>query len=118
MGEDGVQREVLLVRSAKDQKLGKERSNPYCGCLALLLGEEFKAVDTTCASINSRWTVYSDLPTVRLFQDKSFLDYNLKDRLSDASVDLPERGVRSCHGIVGFVRREAYLPFACRYTCP
>ena len=90
MGEDGIQREVLLVRSAKDQKLGKERSNPYRGCLALLLGEEFKAVDTTCASVNSRWTVYSDLPTVRLFQDKSFLDYSLKDRLSDASVDLPE----------------------------
>ena len=90
MGEDGVHRKVLLVRSAKDQKLGKERSNPYHGCLALLLGEEFEAVDTTCASINSRWTVYSDLPTVRLFQEKAFLDYNLKDRISDASVDIPE----------------------------
>ena len=90
MGEDGVQREVLLVHSAKDQKLGKERSNPYHGCLALLLGEEFDVVDTTCASINSRWTVYSDLPTVRMFADKSFLDYSLKNRLSDASVDIPD----------------------------
>ena len=90
MGEDGVLREALLVRSAKDLKLGKERSNPYRGCMALLLGDPFNVVDTACASVNSRWTIYSDLPTVRLFADKDFLDYSLKDRLSDASVDLPE----------------------------
>ena len=90
VAEDGVRRDVLLVRSARDQKLGKERTNPYSGCLALLLGEQFEAVDTSCASVNSRWTVYSDLPTVRMFAEKAFLEYSLKDRLSDASVDIPD----------------------------
>lgn len=90
MGEDGVRREALLVHSAKDLKLGRERSNPYRGCLALLLGECFSVVDTSCASVNSRWTVYSDLPTVRLFAEKGFLDYSLKNRLADASVDMPD----------------------------
>ena len=89
-GEDGVLRDVLLVRSAKDLKLGTEASNPYRGCMALLLGERFAVTDTSCASVNARWTVYGDLPAVRAFSDKSFLQYSLKNRLSDASVDLPE----------------------------
>ena len=89
-GEDGVQREALLVRSGKDLKLGAEASNLYRGCLADVLGQDFAVTDTVCASVGPRWSVYADLPTVRLFADKAFLEYSLKDRLSDASVDLPQ----------------------------
>ena len=88
--EDGVLREAVLVRSAKDLKLGAESANPYRGCLATLLGDGFALPDSVCASVGSRWSVYADLPTIRLFADKAFLDYKLKDRLSDASVSLPQ----------------------------
>ena len=90
VGEDGIGREVLLVRSAKDLKLGKETPNPYRGCLATLLGPRFAVTDTVCSQVNARWTAFADLPTVRLFQDKSFLDYSLKNRLLDASLDTPD----------------------------
>ncbi|MBP3202813.1 MAG: hypothetical protein J6M31_04300 [Bacteroidales bacterium] len=89
-GEDGVEREALLVRSAKDLKLGSEASNPYKGCLALLLGADFAVTDTSCAALGARWSVYADLPTVRALQDKSVRDYTLKNRLADASVTLPQ----------------------------
>ncbi len=88
--EDGVAREALLVRSAKDLKLGAEQVNSYRGCLPLILGERFQATDTLCASVNSRWTVYGDLPTIRAYADKCFLEYSLKNRLQDASVELPD----------------------------
>ncbi len=84
--DDGVLREVVLIKSARDLKLGSERANEYRGNLATLLGERFAVTDTVCASVNSHWTVYGDLPAVRAFADKSFLDYSLKDRLQDASV--------------------------------
>lgn len=86
---DGVDRSAVLVRSGKDLKLGREASNPYRGCLGQFFGEAFDIVDTSCASIGEKWTVYADLPTVRAFQDKEFLKYSLKDRLQDASVNLP-----------------------------
>ena len=89
-GDDGILHKALLVRSAKDLKLGAEASNPYRGCLATLLGPAFEATDTSCASINSHWTVYGDLPVVRAFAEKNFLHYNLKNRLDDASVDIPD----------------------------
>lgn len=88
--EDGVLREAVLVRSARDLKLGAEASNPYRGSLAQVLGPRFAVTDTSCASLPGKWSVYADLPTIRAFQDKSFLDYSLKSRLSDASVSLPE----------------------------
>lgn len=88
-GADGVLREALLVRSAKDLKLGTESPNPYRGCLATLLGDSFTVNDTLCAAVTSRWSVFADLPTVRAFTDRNFLEYSLKDRLSDASVDVP-----------------------------
>ena len=87
---NGVEREAVLVRSAKDLKLGTESANAYKGCLATVLGSHFAVQDSVCASVGNRWSVFADLPTVRLFADKSFLDYSLKNRLSDASVDLPE----------------------------
>lgn len=88
--EDGLEHEALLVRSGKDLKLGKDSTNRYAGCLALLVGPDFDIVDTVCASVNKSWTVYADAPTVRAFADKSFLDYTLRNRLSDASVQLPQ----------------------------
>ena len=87
---NGVQREAVLVRSAKDQKLGAEAPNAYRGCLATVMGPDFAVQDSVCASVGNRWSVFADLPTVRLFADKSFLEYSLKNRLADASVDLPE----------------------------
>ena len=88
-GADGILRVALLLRSAKDLKLGAETPNPYKGCLATLLGDSFAVNDTLCAAVGSRWSVFADLPTIRSFTDKSFLEYSLKNRLSDASVDVP-----------------------------
>jgi len=87
--DDGVAREVVLVRSAKDQKLGQASSNAYKGYLQALLGEPFSVVDTSCASVGSHWSVFGDGPAVAAFAEKPFLDYTLKDRLSDASVSVP-----------------------------
>lgn len=87
--ETGVEREAVLVRSAKDLKLGTETANAYRGALAAVLGPDFAVQDSVCASVTGRWSVFADLPTVRLFSDKAFLEYSLKNRLSDASVTLP-----------------------------
>ena len=89
MADDGVSHEVVLVRSAKDQKLGKASSNAYKGYLQALLGETFSVVDTSCASVGSRWSVFGDGPAVAAYAEKPFLEYTLKDRLSDASVSVP-----------------------------
>ena len=86
---NGVEREAVLVRSSRDLKLGTESANAYRGCLSTVMGDHFAVQDSVCASVGNRWSVFADLPTVRLFADKSFLEYSLKHRLSDASVDLP-----------------------------
>ncbi len=88
--EDGLMRDAVLVRSAKDLKMGQEAANPYRGCLEGILGAYFAVTDTVCASVGSRWSVFADMPTLRFFQDKLFLEYSLKDRLSDASVSVPD----------------------------
>ena len=80
-----MQREAVLLRSAKDLKLGSETPNTHKGWLATVLGPDFAVQDSVCASVNNRWTVYADVPTVRMFADKAFLDYSLKNRLADAS---------------------------------
>ena len=87
---NGVQREAILLRSAKDLKLGAESANEYRGCLATVLGDSFAVQDSVCAAVSGRWSVFGDLPTVRFFADKSFLEYSLKNRLADASVSLPD----------------------------
>lgn len=79
---DDVVRHIVLVRSAKDLKLGKEAPNPYRGCIGLLFGEYFAIADTVCSSLNSRWSVFGDLPSLQAF-DKG--EYTLKERMSDAS---------------------------------
>ena len=88
--DDGVLHQVLLLRSGKDLKFGKEQSNAFRGCLADVFGEDFKIVDTTCASINAKWAVFGDAPSIEAFQDKEFLGYTLKDRMTDASIPAPK----------------------------
>ena len=82
-------REALLVRSSKDLRLGAESANPYRGCLAIVAGDAFSAVDTVCASIGNRWSAYADVPTLQALQEQSVKEYPLKSRLADASVSLP-----------------------------
>ena len=87
--DDGAAHDVVLVRSAKDQKLGQQASNSYRGYLQAVLGDLFSVVDTSCASVGSHWSVFGDGPAVAAFAEKPFLEYTLKDRLSDASVSVP-----------------------------
>ncbi len=87
--EDGAAREVVLVRSAKSRKAAARTSHPYKGYLSAVLGSRFSVTDTSCAAVGDRWTVFGDGPSVDAFADKRFLEYTLKDRLSDASVSLP-----------------------------
>lgn len=87
--EDGVKHEVILVRSAKDLKAVKESSNPYRGCLAAVFGDVFNVQDSVSSTINGKWTVFGDLPSVQAFQEKDFLQYTLKDRMADASIQQP-----------------------------
>ena len=87
--DDGVKHEVILIRSGKDLKLGKESKNAYRGCLAQVFGDDFRAVDSTCASVGAKWAVFGDTPSVQAFQDKEFLGYTLKDRMGDASIQTP-----------------------------
>ena len=87
--EDGISREVALVRLGKSRKQAARTSNPYRGYLSALLGSPFTVTDTSCAVVGDRWMVFGDGPAVDAFADKQFLEYTLKDRLSDASVSLP-----------------------------
>ena len=89
-GEDGVERDAVLLRSSKDLKTAPESRNPFKGSLGSLLGELFAVQDSVCAGIGPHWTVFGDIMAVRAFTDPAFLDYSLKDRLSDASVSLPQ----------------------------
>lgn len=84
--EKGEDREAVLVRCGKDQRFGAGSVNPYHGCLATVLGEEYAVQDSICASAG-RWTVFADEPTAQLLAARQ--EYTLRDRLSDASVELP-----------------------------
>ena len=88
--EDGVAHEVVLLRSARELKLEREQANPFRGSLGALLGESFAVQDSVCSAVGSHWAVFGDLPSVQAFSDKELLSYSLKDRLSDASVGLPQ----------------------------
>ena len=87
---DGVSHEVLLVRTGRDMKLVGMESNPYPGYLQTLFGDVFQVVDTVVAPAAARWAVYGDAAAVQAYSDKKFLDYSLKDRLSDADVPVPD----------------------------
>ena len=88
--EKGELREALLVKSAKDLKLGSGTPNLYSGILSRVAGESFAVADTLCASLGGKWSVFADAPAVKALQDPSIKEYTLKNRLADASLSLPE----------------------------
>ena len=83
---DGVREQILLVKTGRDIPAG---SNPYRGVLARLLGKQFDVVDTVCVSLPGHWTVLGSAAATEPFADKKFLDYPLKQRLSDAGLSVP-----------------------------
>lgn len=85
--QDGQLRQAVLVKSAKDAKQAPA-PNEYAGCLALVAGENFSAVDTVFASLGGKWMAFADAPALQALQDKSIKEYTLKNRLADASVSL------------------------------
>lgn len=85
----GERQDALLVKSARDLKLGSGASNEYRGVLAQVAGEDFAVTDTVCASLVGKWNVFASAPAVQALQDASIKEYNLKNRLADASVSLP-----------------------------
>jgi hypothetical protein len=85
----GERQDALLVKSARDLKLGSGASNEYRGVLAQVAGEDFAVTDTVCASLGGKWNVFASAPAVQALQDASIKEYNLKNRLADASVSLP-----------------------------
>ncbi|MBQ2172011.1 MAG: hypothetical protein II454_02320 [Bacteroidales bacterium] len=87
--EKGERQDALLVKSARDLKLGSGASNEYRGVLAQVAGEDFAVTDTVCASLGGKWNVFASAPAVQALQDASIKEYNLKNRLADASVSLP-----------------------------
>ncbi|MBO4625429.1 MAG: hypothetical protein J5646_08075 [Bacteroidales bacterium] len=85
----GDLQEAVLVKSARDLKLGTGASNEYRGVLAQVAGEGFAVTDTLCASLGGKWRVFGSAPAVQALQDASIKEYSLKNRLADASVSLP-----------------------------
>ena len=83
---DGIQQDVVLVRSSRDIPSG---SNSYPGNLATLFGRLFDVVDTLCVSLPGHWTVMGSASSAGPFLDKKFLDYPLRERLSDAGLSVP-----------------------------
>ena len=83
---DGAREDILLVRTGRDIPAG---SNPYRGNLATLFGGLFDVVDTLCVSLPGHWTVMGSASAAGPFSDKKFLDYPLRERLSDAGLSLP-----------------------------
>ena len=83
---EDIREDILLVRSGRDIPTG---SNPYRGNVATLFGRLFDVVDTTCVSLPGHWTVMGSAAAVEPFADKKFLDYPLRERLSDAGLSLP-----------------------------
>ena len=83
---DGTQQDIILVRSTRDIPTG---SNPYAGNVATLFGNLFDVVDTVCVSLPGHWTVMGSAVAAGPFSDKKFLDYPLRERLSDAGLSMP-----------------------------
>ena len=83
---DGVRQEVLLVKTGRDIPSG---TNVCPGGLSTLLGEVFRVTDTLCVSLPGHWTVLGSGPSAEPFLDRKFLEYPLKERLSDAGLSIP-----------------------------
>ena len=84
--QDGIREDIILVRSSRDIPAG---SNPYRGNVATLFGGLFDVVDTVCVSLPGHWTVLGSAAAAGPFVDKKFLDYPLRERLSDAGLSMP-----------------------------
>ena len=84
--QDGIREDIILVRSSRDIPAG---SNPYRGNVATLFGGLFDVVDTVCVSLPGHWTVLGSAAAAGPFGDKKFLDYPLRERLSDAGLSMP-----------------------------
>ena len=84
--QDGIREDIILVRSSRDIPAG---SNPYRGNVATLFGGLFDVVDTVCVSLPGHWTVMGSAAAAGPFVDKKFLDYPLRERLSDAGLSMP-----------------------------
>ncbi len=95
---DGVRQDVLLVKTGRDVAAG---SNVYRGYLGRLFGRSFDIVDTVCVNLPGHWTVMGSGAAVEPFTDKKFLDYSLKDRLSDAGLSVPS-------GLVAYASASDY----------
>ena len=83
---DGIRQDILLVRSTRDIPTG---TNKYPGNVATLFGRLFDVVDTVCVSLPGHWTVMGDTSAAGPFADRQFLDYPLRERLSDAGLSMP-----------------------------
>ena len=100
---DGIREEILLVRSGRDIPSG---SNPYPGYVATLFGGLFDVVDTLCVALPGRWTVMGSATAAGPFSDRKFLDYPLRERLSDAGLSIPAgivayASATDCPSVVG-----------------
>ena len=74
------------MRTGRDIPSGPNR---YAGNVATLFGGLFDVVDTVCVSLPGHWTVMGSAAAAGPFSDKKFLDYPLRERLSDAGLSLP-----------------------------
>ena len=83
---DGSQQDIVLVRTSRDIPSGH---NAYAGNVATLFGNLFDVVDTVCISLPGHWTVMGSADATGPFSDKKFLDYPLRERLSDAGLSMP-----------------------------
>ena len=84
--QDGSRQEVILLRTGRDLAEG---GNAYAGYASRLLGGLFDVTDTVCVSLPGHWAVLGSDAAVRPFADRTFLDYPLGKRLTDAGLDLP-----------------------------
>ena len=98
---DGSQQDIILVRTGRDIPSGH---NAYAGNVATLFGSLFDVVDTVCVSLPGHWTVMGSADAAGPFSDKKFLDYPLRERLSDAGLSMPS-------GIVAYASATDFPAF-------
>ena len=81
---------VLMLRCAQDGgKKGTIEVNKYAGYPARVLGQEFQVEDSLCLLLGGGWRVYGCKEALNMFQDKEFLSCTLKDRMSEAGIQVP-----------------------------
>ena len=116
--QDGVRQEVLLVKTGRDLPAG---GNAYRGYLSRLLGGLFDVTDTVCVNLPGHWSVLGSEDSAGPFSDRKFLDYTLRERLSDAGVTLPEgftayASVSDCPSLISGLLAQAPSEALAAYT--